>query len=365
MVVAPLHGFDLTAPPDFESGLVQGGLQLGYTLFDGGARGARLRAARALEEAAAAGSAAAEAQVVVEVSAAYLGVLVAAELVAAQDQGLDALRAERERVSSLLEEGRAARVELLRVEAALAQAQAERIASASQLDAGEHALARLLGVEPERTRASGLRAVRLRPAAAAQERLAAMPAEQNPEVAQADGVRAAADAGGRAAGATWFPRLDVGGGYILFGSTAGEFTAEWQAGVRLTYPLFTGGTRAGAVRRARAQADAARERYRLTRLAVDTERDRAAAAAHEQRARVEANTTAVRHLEEVTRIERLALDAGARTQPDYLRAEAELRRARAVLIRARYDEIAAVVRLARAAGVLTAAWLDQMLETTP
>ena len=61
----------------------------------------------------------------------------------------------------------------------------------------------------------------------------------------------------------------------------------------------------------------------------------------------------------------IALEAGARTQPDYLRAEAELRRARASLIRARYDEIAAVLRLARAAGALSPARLDQMLETTP
>jgi len=242
---------------------------------------------------------------------------------------------------------------------------AERIAAASQLDAGEHALALLVGVDRERTRAARLRGVRLRSAAQEPERLAAAPTEHNPEVTQAERARDAADAGGRAASASWLPRLEAGGGYLLFGSTAGEFTAEWQAGVRLTYPLFTGGSRSGAVRRAQAQADAARERYRLTRLAVDTERDRAAAAVREQRARVEASATAVRHLEEVARIEHLALDAGARTQPDYLRAEAELRRARAALIRARYDEIAAVIRLARAAGALSATWLDEMLETTP
>src|SRR5690606_29566 len=57
MIVAPLHGFDPQRPPRFERMLLQGGVTLGYTLFDGGARGAgglgRARAAGASGDAGA------------------------------------------------------------------------------------------------------------------------------------------------------------------------------------------------------------------------------------------------------------------------------------------------------------------------
>lgn len=47
MIVAPLHSLDLTSPPRFDETLVQGRLGVGYTLFDGGARGARIDGAEA------------------------------------------------------------------------------------------------------------------------------------------------------------------------------------------------------------------------------------------------------------------------------------------------------------------------------
>jgi signal transduction histidine kinase len=47
MLVAPLHGFDPTMAPTFDQNLVRGNLTLSYTLFDGGARGARIQRAEA------------------------------------------------------------------------------------------------------------------------------------------------------------------------------------------------------------------------------------------------------------------------------------------------------------------------------
>jgi outer membrane protein TolC len=82
----------------------------------------------------------------------------------------------------------------------------------------------------------------------------------------------------------------------------------------------------------------------------------------EGQARVPALSTAVEHLEEVARIEQLALATGTGVQTDYLSAEAELVRARAELVRARHAEIAARVALARATGQLTMAWLTEYLE---
>src|SRR5438105_4385335 len=65
---------------------------------------------------------------------AYLRVLTARDLLAAQDQRLTALASASDRMRQLLAEGKAARVEGLRVDAEARRAEADRIASASQLD---------------------------------------------------------------------------------------------------------------------------------------------------------------------------------------------------------------------------------------
>ena len=79
-------------------------------------------------------------------------------------------------------------------------------------------------------------------------------------------------------------------------------------------------------------------------------------------ARVEAFTKSVTHLEEITRIEQIALEAGAGTQTEFLRAEANLRRSRALWVQANHSEIMAHVELARLMGDLTPAWVEQHLE---
>ncbi|KPK03892.1 MAG: hypothetical protein AMS20_09675 [Gemmatimonas sp. SG8_28] len=93
--------------------------------------------------------------------------------------------------------------------------------------------------------------------------------------------------------------------------------------------------------------------------------DHALTASREQRARAEAVAMAVRHLTEVTRIERLALETGTGTQTDFLRAEADLHRARAALVQAEYGELLAQLELANATGDLSMDWLYRTLETTP
>jgi outer membrane protein TolC len=91
--------------------------------------------------------------------------------------------------------------------------------------------------------------------------------------------------------------------------------------------------------------------------------DQALTSLKEQRARAAAVARAVAQLAEVARIEQLALETGAGTQTEFLRAQADLRRARAALVEARYGEIIARVDLARSTGALSPAWLTSVLET--
>ncbi len=364
MLVAPLHRFDIDAIPEFDETLLRGDLTLAWTLFDGGARGARVRGARAEAEGAVASRRAAEMSLTARVTRAYLEVLTARGILDAQDLRIATLVAERRRVDQLLGQGRAAQVELLRLDAALAGAEADRVAAAARLDLGERELARLVGLPAGAARAGRLLPVRLvggRPPLE-REALAGRARGGNPELERARQSVRASEAARRLAKAAWLPRLDLVGAYLGFGSSAGGGTAEWQAGVSFSYPLFTGGARISAVSSAGAGERRAREELRLAELGVEEAVDRALSATLEARALVSAVARAVEAQTEVVRIEQLSLQAGAGTQTDYLRAEAELLRVRSALVEARHAEIAAHVELARVVGELDAAWLDRNLE---
>ncbi|NIP80472.1 MAG: TolC family protein, partial [Gemmatimonadetes bacterium] len=70
--VAPLHGFDLQSPPEFDETLYQGHAAAEYTLFDGGARAARIRGSEALADAASSGLALARDAVIADATSAYM-----------------------------------------------------------------------------------------------------------------------------------------------------------------------------------------------------------------------------------------------------------------------------------------------------
>ena len=361
-IVYPLHSLNITSPaelPVFDRTLTQGSASLSWTFWDFGARSGRVRAARASERASDAAVDATEAALIARVAGAYLRALTLEGTLRAQDQQLEALTAETDRVHQLLAVGRAARVEVLRIEATLTRARAEREATAANLEVAERDLAQLANVPVDRARGALLSPLRLREEAPPPDRAAVLERARaaNPDLAQA---RRAAEAGRAqlaAAQATRFPELRLLGAWIDRGTAQGDFKNEWQAGVAVTYPLFTGGQRAAQIRRADADYRARTEQVRQAELALEQGVDRALGTLREGHARLVALSTAVDQFDEVARIRRLALQAGSGTQTDYLDAVSDLLRARASLVEARHVEIAARIELARVAGELTPQWL--------
>lgn len=365
-LVRPFHGFSLDSLPEFDETLFRGGLRLSYTLFDGGGRRARVEAARFQARAAGSAAAAAEQEVVAAVAGAYLRVLSLAGIVAAQDRRLEALGAELGRVKQWLEAGRAAEVEVRRAEAARAAAEAERVAVAAALDAAERDLARLTGLAVEVTRVGRLSAVSLAapapdPRAALLDRALA----GSPEVAAARDRLAGAEAAQALAQSARSPSLSAAAQELGFGSSQGDFAGEWDAGLSLAFPLYTGGATARRIAAAVATREAAASDLALAGLEVERGLDRALADLTGAAARVESLARAEESFAEVARIEKLRLEAGAGTQTDYLEAEAELLGARASLVEARHRTIAARVELARVVGELDVAWVEAALKEVP
>lgn len=365
MVVAPFHAFDPMSPPSFDRNLVQGALSLGYTLFDGGARGGRIRQAEAGERAVEAGGVGAGMTVMAQVSASFLGVLSGEELLAAVLGQKAALSAELERVRLFLEEGKAARVELLRVEAALSRAAAQEISARADVELARNRLARLTGLEAEAVRRMALAPVSpVGGVVQAQDQELALASARgaNPELARAREELAGAKAGVRVASAAWLPKVEANGRYADFGTLNGGHVQEWQGALQISYPLFTGGARDGERERAVAEERRVAESLRLTEMVVEDEVETALAMVWEARALREALELAEEQSEEVARIEALALEAGAGVQSDFLRAQAGLFQARASLSQARHGEIMALIQLAQVKGDLSLEWIQENME---
>ncbi len=383
MVVYPLHSLDLRNPPQFDRSLSQASLGAAYTLFDFGARTSKVRAAEAQRDAATATLGAAEALLVARTTSAFLRVLTARGILAAEDQRLAALSAEAGRARSRLAAGKAARLDTLRAAAELASAIADRLTSATHVDIAEHELARLMGVSIDAVRGARLAGVRLSavaappdsPGMAAAAGATDAPPAPNAPIDRAHGANAdvqaaerradAAQAAVGSARASLFPTVQATSAIIDRSNVTGRYLAEWQVGVAFSYPLFTGGARPSVIGRAEAGARAAREQVRLARFSAEQSVDETQASLDGAKSRVAALEAAVLQSAEVARITQLARDVGEGTQTDYLIAEASLFRARSSLVQARHAMIAARVELARVLGELSRPWIASSLESLP
>jgi len=361
MIVAPLHGFDLTNAPAFDQTLVQGQITVGYTLFDGGARSSRIRGADAAVDASRYGLSGAEMAVIDETATAYVGVLASQAVLEAAQAQVDALTEEADRAQRAFDAGTAAEVEVLRARATLQESRAQLASAEARTSLSVRALARLMGVDPETIDAAALADVG---AGATVLDDVVVDGASSPIVLQADRAVQVAEATLAGERAGRLPTVLAGASLLDFGTIDGAHTAEWQAGVQVSWSLFNAGSRSSSVRRAQAELAAAQSDLDAARLQVAQAVDAAHTAVVEADARTDALEVGVEQWEEVARIEALALDAGSGVQADLLRAQAGLFQARAGHAQARYDAVLSRIRLARAQGTLDRDWMDEALETS-
>ena len=358
-LVYPLSGLSLTNPPLFNSTLSQASLGLGWTLFDFGGRTSQLRLAQAQERRADAALDAASAALISRVANAYLRVLTTRGVLGAQEQERAALEAEAGRIAQVESQGKAAHVEVLRLAAEVSRSRADEVGTRAQLDVAERDLAQLVGL-PAETASAELAPARLVDTSVAERAALVATAQQHsPEVEQARRAADAAAAGVGVARASLLPQLQLTAAYVENGHTFTGYRPWWNAGLQLSYPLFTGGSRGAAIRRNEAGARAANEQLRAAQQASELSVDGALATVTAARATVDALVTAVAQSQEVERIRLLSLQVGSGTETDYLEAEARLLSNRAALVQARNAEIAARIELARVTGVLTPEWLTR------
>ena len=150
------------------------------------------------------------------------------------------------------------------------------------------------------------------------------------------------------------PTLDAFGSYGLNDSTSrGGDTRNVSIGLRLNMPLYTGGSVLSRTRESR-------HRYQQTLDVLERERRRAQRETRDAYLGVNSGISRVIALEQAVRSSETAAEAieagfqvGTRTSVDVLDAQRDLFRARRDLAEARYSYVLDVLRLKRAAGVLS------------
>jgi outer membrane protein TolC len=365
MLVTPIHGFRPDVIPPFDATLYQGALSLQFKVFDGFGRSARISSAKAGARAADSRISAARQELMVRTATAYLGTLTAGEMLRAHVHRREALVSERERIRTVRGAGKAADVEMLRIEAALASAEAEKVRLEDVLNVAERQLARLTGLDPERCRYANLAATSLRaPMEGDRAALLELARAGNPEIHAARAQLQAAQSGTKAARSARWPALRLVGNYLGFASPEVDVVAEWNAGLYLTWPIFTGGATNKSIDRADASYEAARHQEREIELQIERALDVALAETHDAQSRVASLQVAADSYTEVARIEKLLLESGTGTQTDFLDAQADLLSARAGLAEAKNTYVLATLKLARCIGRLSPEWIAQHLEYT-
>ncbi len=361
MIATPIHAFTPGETPAFDETLTQAGGYLSYTLFDGGGRRAGVRTAEAEVSAAAADLGSATQTLVANVTVTYVEILARTQVLAAHDRRIQAFAEELDRVRQLRAVGRAAELEVLRVEAAFASAQSDRVSVESGLGLARRELARLRGASATETERPLIALGLIDDATPVRDALIEQAAVSSTQLGAARGRLNAAQARVSLARSARWPRLEFDGSWVDRGGIDADHSLEWAAGVRVAVPLFTGGRIADGIARAQAQARGADERLRLVLTETEGAVDRLISSIEETGERERSLEIAVARSQEVVRIELLRLETGTGTQTDYLDAEAGLLTVQAALAEASYARIRARVELARVLGALTPSWLEQNL----
>lgn len=168
----------------------------------------------------------------------------------------------------------------------------------------------------------------------------------------------------RIARSAHYPTLDLVGSHAFFDADGGfEGAREDQdsrIGVVLNVPLFEGGATASRVRQAQARAASQSQATEGARAQARLDTREAFLNAQAARARAEALERAVESARSAEASTRAAFDTGSRTAADYLVAVRERFRAQRDLSQARYDYILDLLRLRRAAGVMTVTDLEDL-----
>lgn len=336
---------------------------LNQPLFTGGRIGSAVDAAEAGADAARANLTEAQADVALQVQAAYLGARLAQEAADIVGTSLELAREHLERVRLLEDAGRASELEVLRADVEVENLVPQRVAAENARELALLNLKRLVNLPadaalrlttplgPDAPGLPPVASVRLPTLQEAADELAARPAVRAAELTS-EATEEQVDV----ARAGYLPSLALTGNFSrqafpsgLFPS-GGDWRDDWNMGLVVQWPLFQGFRRSAEVDAAQAQARQSVLRLQQLREGVRLEYEQALGELERARAQIGAAARTVGQAERVYELTRLRFNEGLATQLDVSDARLALQQARMNEAQAYHDFYLALARAERALG---------------
>jgi TolC family type I secretion outer membrane protein len=251
------------------SGQVSAGVT--YLIYDGGLREAQIRQAEAQAESGRQALAAVITDVALQTVQAYMGVIVADQVILLREQAVTLARTQLAAAEANFRAGRVARADVIRAESVLAAADYDLVNARGQAETSRTTLRTAMGLEGGGPLT--VTAPAEPPPQEISEADALQRALQRPEVRRAEADVRAAEAGLAMAMIQGGVTVTLDGRYALIGTggTGTSASGTWSVGVGITIPLSDGGRRAAQVEAARANLDASRARLESLRFQVRQE----------------------------------------------------------------------------------------------
>jgi outer membrane protein TolC len=285
-----------------------------------------------------------------QVVTAYYAVLASQRMVEVAARTLDYARRHAERANALYEAGARPRVEVVRAQADYMAAEAALNATREQQQVAALGLLAVMGVrEPFDF------IVREEPIPDVDTLLAAAPALEDalkarPERAAIEARIKVAEAGVVQAKGDWFPFLAAGAAFTDTGSDIRELAWNWQVGIGLTWPLFSGLSTWRNYRAAKSDLEATRASLDGLDLAIRTEIEQARTRVVQTTGRLEPLQAGVTAAREALLLAEQRYQAGQGNQVEFLDAQRGLADSETMLVQARYDLAVAWASWRRAIG---------------
>ena len=340
----------ITIPAKFSDDFSAWGLYLRIPVYEGGRLVKQVEIAKIETEIQSSRETFTLQDVVANVTNTFNKLLHLKALQQAQEKSVAAMEGQHKNTDLFVQAGRAAPVELMRIDVQLASEKQNLIRTVEAISRAKDTLAFLIGVgRDEIPEPDGRLDAETKIDETDRDRLI----KSRPDVAAAlkkveqGELRVGAAKGKR------YPSVSLVGDY---GNRAeGVFRdgkEVWEAGVMASINIFDGGVIASEIERERVLAKKAEEDLRLTEMKARLEVDGALSSLREAMARLDVARRATAQAEESLRIEALKYKTGAGTVTDTLLAQSARSLADANYYQALYDYNAAIVEFKKATGTI-------------
>lgn len=336
--------------PDFDKDIYDAGVSLKIPVYRGGrlvknveiAEISRTVAERAFHQ----GSQ----ELVFNLTSVYYKILELEALLTAQDQMVKQLEEHRRVADQLVKAGTAAQVELMKTDVELAHSRQQALTTRNAIAATYALLRSLMGVDdssPQFAIAGEAPVGKKYPHENEGMKLALL---QRPEYQKAKARSELQQARLELTSGKRLPSLDVIGEFIEKAGDSFSFKDNWNIGLRLSFPLFDGGTTRAEINKGTAEFERSQEELRAVRLLIVREVKEAFLSVADAESRVVVSKEAIGSAEENLRVEQLKYEAGEGTTKEVIDAQTALLRAKTDWHQASYDLLTSQAALEKALG---------------